>query len=238
MLMQNQVKMSIQEFAGYVAENIRNYMPEEYGDADVTVRKVFKDNDTELMAVDIRRSGETMVPSVYLNDLYDWYMCGEDLTGLVSQAADARVIHDAENLLDSRIVTNSITDYEAAKKNLVISICCSEWNRKRLDGKVTRQAGEFTEFYRVAVDLDPDRSGSFSSVAVTEEILGMWGAAGSSSTRMPFLRKMPESRGSSVWMTFCGNLRKERNRSTCSIWSIRKPQVVLCPCSASPRLTG
>ena len=175
MLMQNQVKMSIQEFAGYVAENIRNYMPEEYGDADVTVRKVFKDNDTELMAVDVRRSGETMVPSVYQNDLYDRYMGGEDLTGLVSQAADARVIHDAENLLDSRIVTNSITDYETAKKNLVISICCSEWNRKRLDGKVTRQAGEFTEFYRVAVDLDPDRSGSYSSVAVTEEILGMWG---------------------------------------------------------------
>ena len=78
MLMQTQVKMSLQEFSGYVAENIRNYMPPEYGGADVTVRKVYKDNDTELVAVDVKRSGETVVPSVYLNDLYDRYIGGED----------------------------------------------------------------------------------------------------------------------------------------------------------------
>ena len=175
MLMQTQVKMSLQEFSGYVAENIRNYMPPEYGGADVTVRKVYKDNDTELVAVDVKRSGETVVPSVYLNDLYDRYIGGEDPAELVSRAADMRVIHDAENLIDSRILTNSIMDYETAKKNLVISICCSEWNRNRLEGKVFRQVGEFSEYYRVAVELDPDEPGTYSSVAVTEDILGMWG---------------------------------------------------------------
>ena len=175
MLMQTQVKMSLQEFSGYVAENIRNYMPPEYGDADVSIREVYKDNDTELVAVDVKRSGETVVPSVYLNDLYDRYVGGEDPAELVSRAADMRVIHDAENLVNSRILTNSIMDYETAKKNLVISICCTEWNQHRLEGKVCRQVGEFSEFYRVAVNLDPEGPDIYSSVAVTEDILGMWG---------------------------------------------------------------
>lgn len=175
MLMQKQARMSLQDFASYVADNIKDYMPEEYRDAEVSIREVVKDNDTRLMAVDVRRSDERIVPSVYINEMYNSYIGGEDLDWLVKNAADTRIRNDAENLLDSRIVTNSIMDYETAKQNLVISICYTEWNRERMEGKVGRQVGEFTEFYRVAVNLDPDKERTYSSVVVTEDILEMWG---------------------------------------------------------------
>lgn len=48
--------MSFEEFIEAVKENILSYLPEEFGGADVMIRKVIKNNDYPLTGLTVHQS--------------------------------------------------------------------------------------------------------------------------------------------------------------------------------------
>lgn len=48
--------MSFEEFIEAVRENILSYLPEEFGGADVMIRKVIKNNDYPLTGLTVQQS--------------------------------------------------------------------------------------------------------------------------------------------------------------------------------------
>ena len=69
--------MGKEEFFVYIRDNIREYLPESYQYADISLAENVKLNDIHLTTLLIRRPGETMIPAIYLDNLYDAYRRGK-----------------------------------------------------------------------------------------------------------------------------------------------------------------
>lgn len=68
---------SIDAFASQVAEDLFDYLPEEYSEADILVQKVTKQNDVILTGIIIKKKGEDISPTIYVNDFYDCFIEGK-----------------------------------------------------------------------------------------------------------------------------------------------------------------
>lgn len=166
--------MNKNEFANYIADNIKNYLPPEYKEAEVQVIDVSKNNDITLTGLNIRRPEEEVIPTIYIDGMYEKYVTGAALTDLVSEAASTRIEHDVSNIGKTNPgvgLMDMLHDYDQAKENLVIFICNTERNQNRLRGTVRRDVGEFSEVYRLCVSFG-DNTGS---VAVSPSMLKDWG---------------------------------------------------------------
>ena len=75
--------LSFKEFQEYVMDHIREYLPEEYANAEVSVRTVQKLNGVTLQGLEIwtseMKQGTGVTPTIYLNGIYENYENGVDL---------------------------------------------------------------------------------------------------------------------------------------------------------------
>ena len=62
--------MSKQEFYEEIKENIREYLPPEYEDAEISLTTQVKNMDVEMTGLLIRLPGESAAPVIYLDSMY------------------------------------------------------------------------------------------------------------------------------------------------------------------------
>lgn len=160
--------MNRNEFFDYVKENVKNYLPPIFDDAEFIIQEVTKQNDQHLTGLSIRRDGEQMVPTIYLDQYYKEYLDGTDPDELVGDVADTRIEYNVDDVPKEFM---EITDYETVKGKLQIVLCDPEMNQDRLKGKISKPFGEYTATYQVSVRQDGD---SFGTVAVTEDLMKYW----------------------------------------------------------------
>ena len=58
--------MYYEEFKQEVTETIKDYLPERYADADVSIHEVLKNNDQHLDGLNIKTDESNMIPTIYL----------------------------------------------------------------------------------------------------------------------------------------------------------------------------
>lgn len=160
--------MTRNEFFDYVKDNVKKYLPPAYDDAEVSIQEVTKQNDQHLTALNIRRDGEPVIPTIYIDPLYKSYLDGEDPDKLVGDIADQRIEYNVEDIPEEFM---EVSSYENVKGKLQIVLCDPEMNQDRLQGKVSKPFGEYTAMYQVALRRDGE---TFGTVAVTESLLQYW----------------------------------------------------------------
>ena len=161
--------MNFEQFQEYIRTHIYDYLPEEYEKSDISFSEVLKNGDVNLTGLLIRKAGQHIAPSIYLNSMYADYCNGRDIDELVREIADMRVKADVSEEISGLI--GNITDYSKVKDKLTVHICDTEDNRKRLKSLAHREYGDFSATYHIL--LTSDETGS-ASTAVTKELLKIW----------------------------------------------------------------
>ena len=161
--------MTRNEFYDYVKDNVKDYLPPSFQDAEISLMKVTKQNDQTLTGISIRRDGEQIVPNLYLEPYYKDYCAGEDPDKLVGAVADQRIEYDKEEIPEEFKI---VSDYENVKDRIQIVLCDPEMNQERLKNKPSKQFGEFTATYQVMLRADEE---SLGTVSVTDSLLQYWG---------------------------------------------------------------
>ena len=59
--------LNFKEFQEYIKSNVKDYLPENYKDADIQFTDVVKNNDVHLTGVLIKKENETLTPNIYIN---------------------------------------------------------------------------------------------------------------------------------------------------------------------------
>ena len=67
------------EFAEYVKNNIREYLPESYANAKIQIQQTIKGNDRVLDSLTVQREGEDFAVAIHLNSLEQEYQNGESM---------------------------------------------------------------------------------------------------------------------------------------------------------------
>lgn len=164
---------SYSEFMEYIKENVTDYLPERYEEAEISIQQVVKNNDVVLDGLSIRNPDSNLSPNVYLNPLYEQYQKGRNLDELVSGIADTYIENIAP--LEERAIQmplDDLFDYERVKDSVFPRLVNLERNQLGLKDVPYTKLGDLAVTYRVKVSGD---SNTLSSLAITNALLEKYG---------------------------------------------------------------
>lgn len=165
--------MNRKEFYEYVKDNVKAYLPKSYEEGEIKLQEVEKNNGLKLTGITIPNGDQRIVPTIYLDSLYQEYINGKDVDSCVGDVADMRIEAQGKaEFLDMGVP--DIFDYEKMKDKLQMRICDKEWNTDRLKDKAFTEHGDFAAYY--AVNLEENREG-ISSIPVTVSLMNEWGVS-------------------------------------------------------------
>ena len=165
--------MDFNEFKEEVKERIKDFLPDEYENANVIINDVIKNNDTHLSGLVIRNDESGIAPTIYLEDFYNKYQGGESMDYILDHISF--IYQEAmENGLDidTKEAVQSITDYEETKGKIVPRVVNLESNEERLKGMPHTKMGDLAVTYHVALGRN---EGGEMSVAISNEMFNRYG---------------------------------------------------------------
>lgn len=120
--------MNFEEFINTVKDTIKDYLPEDYRDADVNILENRKLN-TNYTGLTVTREGDTLAPTINLNNLFDSYSKHPEhsITAVMQEVASV-IQHTPETFDISRIM-----DYDRVKMNLFMRLSAAEKNKDLLE---------------------------------------------------------------------------------------------------------
>lgn len=161
-------KMTFEEFTKTVTENIKDYLPEAYRDAQVTTGQFQKLNGSYL-GLQVRKEGQEAVPTVNLERSYEAYRKGEP--GLAS--LDTVLTGIAEDVQGSLgLQTAWLLDYGQVKNSLFIRVNDAQENADALKKLPHQEIDGLAVSYHVAVE---GPRGMEASVPVTYSLMEHYG---------------------------------------------------------------
>ena len=160
--------MDFEEFKANVAEQIRDYLPEKYEDAKVSLNEVTKNNDRQLTGLLIKEEDSNIAPNIYLENFYDQYTDGKDMESILKDIAEVRVKHELGQDLD----VSRITDFDQVKDHVICKLINDEMNQDYLADKPHTAVEDLAVMY--AVDLGGDKDGRMTA-PITNDLMERYG---------------------------------------------------------------
>lgn len=160
--------MDFEEFKSTVAENIKDYLPMDYADAEVTLQNVTKNNDLQLTGILIMNEESNIAPTIYLDGYYERYADGEDMSDILFDIADTRLQHEMPDKFD----VSKITDFDQVKDRIICKLVNAEMNTDYLSNRPYTQMEDLAVIY--AIDLGTGQGGSMS-VPITDNLMQRYG---------------------------------------------------------------
>ena len=117
--------MSFEGFYTCVRIDIQHRLGE---DAEVTVNSTLKNNGIRLYGITIKEKGCNLVPTIYLEDFYERYLEGEDISAL-----EREILYIYREKPAMFFDTDSIKDWQNVRERIVCRLINLEMNREKLE---------------------------------------------------------------------------------------------------------
>lgn len=161
-------KMQFNEFKNEIVAKIREYLPETFKDAEVSLQVVQK-NNLELTGIVIRSIASNISPTIYLDSFYSQYESGEGMSEILQKIAEVRVNHEFEDNFDVECITN----WDRCRERIIPRIVCLEDNKAFLAEKVYTTIADLAVTYCIL--LEESYSDGVMTVSVTKQLMNNWG---------------------------------------------------------------
>lgn len=159
--------LNYSEFKDAIASQIKDYLPADYSDADVTITSVLKNNTTRLDGLTIKSPKSNICPNIYLNQFFADYEDGRNIEDILSDIARIRQMHDSPSDLD----VTAITDFSRVKDKIAAKLINTEHNKEYLADKPHRDIADLSAVYYI--NLGTDSCGSMTTV-ITDALLSQY----------------------------------------------------------------
>lgn len=166
--------MDFNNFKDIVADNIKDYLPEDYLTAEVKLTDVVKNNDTHYTGLTILKEDEHISPTIYLEDFYKDYENGKTPDEIMEKIADIYVnAKNNEQMLGVQEIADNITNFEVTKDKISARVVNLEANKERLENMPHKEMGDLAITYHI--DLGEGNDGSKMSVAINNDMMKQYG---------------------------------------------------------------
>lgn len=164
-------EMDNREFLNRIKNEILNYLPEQYQDAEVFITQIRKNNDVMLDAMAIKNKEERVIPQIYLKEWYEMYQNGMEMEEILKEIAQGYL---SRTLKEADSVSDLLMDYHKAKDFLGLKLVNKESNQKMLRGKIYRdmENTDLTALVCLRYQMEKD---FHASIHLPEDMLSKWG---------------------------------------------------------------
>lgn len=156
--------MNYEDFLSYVQERISNRMGT---NVKVQLHKVMKNNDIELDGLSVLRQGESMSPTIYLNDYYEHYYDGRNPEDIVDEILELYDAHKDEIPFDIELFKS----YDQIKEKIAYKLINYETNRKLLEDVPYQRILDLAIVFYVVISND---SIGAATILIRHEHMDIW----------------------------------------------------------------
>ena len=90
--------LDFESFQQYVKDNIKDFLPSEFADAEVNLQTVNKNNGKQLHGITIRTGENPVCPNIYLDQFYENYKeQGMDIDVVMERVAQLELEHKTKS---------------------------------------------------------------------------------------------------------------------------------------------
>ena len=161
-------RMTFEDFVDTVRNNIRDYLPEKFHEAEISISPFQKLNGSYL-GMQVRREGQVAVPTVNLERAFSSYSSGP--AGINGMDA---ILHKIADQVQGELglETAWLQDYGQVKKSLFIRVNDAQENAESLRNLPHREMDGLAVSYHIAME---GPHGIEASVPVTYSMMKMYG---------------------------------------------------------------
>lgn len=165
-----EIKMNFKEFTEKVIEEIKDYLPEEYAEAEINVTRILKEN-IERTGLNIRKSDEKVTPTIYLEEFFELYKHDNDIEEVLMEISKMRTSHEENK---PEIDYAALMEWESVKTNIVPALMNLKLNEELLKNLVHKKLGDMAIYYRIVIE------GTFGigTVKISHQLLERYGVTG------------------------------------------------------------
>lgn len=158
--------MTYNQFLNYVKEQSVYELdhPEDY---QATINHVIKNNSVELDGISLHKQGETLSPTVYLNQFYEEYLDGRPLKSILGEIISTL----KEDVPHLEIPADLFDDYESIKPHIILRLINYEKNASQLENCPFIPFCDLAVTFRWLVHQD---SYGIASALITNRELDRW----------------------------------------------------------------
>ena len=153
--------MYFKDFKEWAAENIKDFLPEKYSDASISLETVTK-TGVNYDAMIVHPEGNYAVPAINLDDMYEEYINGKSLHDIGKEMAT--IIQMESPKFD----TSMLNSYESLKDHLFIRVCNATENEDLLSKVPHSKVEDLAVTYHIMVNANDD---GIASAMITNDIL-------------------------------------------------------------------
>ena len=159
--------MEYKEFMEEIERHIKEYLPEEWKNAEVSVRQQLKNNGIQLYGMSIRIPGSDITPQMYLDNAYQSYSMGVSMEEILKKLAEKYL----ESVEAAPKLGIHNFDYENWKDSLFMCAINADKNGELLSNVPHQMVEDLAVVYRYLIDEDGD---VFGTVLVNNDHLKYW----------------------------------------------------------------
>ena len=154
--------MDYEIFKEVVIDKFKDYLPDEFSDMKIETSEVRKVNRT-LDAINIigNSKGSSVVPTIYINDMYDMYQKTNDIDKVLSKfGKEYSDRYNEKTGLDDLVNTTDI------KEHVIFQLVNTEQNKEMLENMPHREFKDLSIIYKVVLKMTDE---GLYSTAVTNK---------------------------------------------------------------------
>lgn len=159
--------MNYDEFKKEVEAVVKDYLPDEYKDAKVSIAEVSKIGMT-YDSLTVRPEGQMAAPAANLNAFFEDYQNGKPFDEVMDHIADVLQTEAPEHLKNM----SWLMDYDQVKDHLFIRVSNAETNKDLVDKAPHKVVDDLAITCHIAVDQGPN---GMASTVVNNDIMEHYG---------------------------------------------------------------
>ena len=159
--------MTLEAFAVLVQDNVKEYLPASFADAETEIRHVCKNNGLRLTGISIRRKDRQLAPTVYVNELHEEFENGRSLDEILCRIA-CTVMKEQGNL---SFDVNDLVSLDSCMDKIYPKVINTEMNQEILAERPHREVADLSVTYQITLENEEIGIGS---IAVTNSLMELW----------------------------------------------------------------
>lgn len=157
--------IKFEEFNSAVVNKIREFLPESFANADISLNVVNKNNGLVLTGLVVRNIDSIVSPTIYLNSFYEQFCEGVEFEEILRRIAELRVNHEFTDEFD----VDYVKDFDRCKEKIVPRLINHETNVGMLAERPFTEVLDLAVTYHIILDNE-----GTMSIPITNNLIENW----------------------------------------------------------------
>ena len=164
--------LNFEEFKVYVENHLKEYLPDDWANVEITPVQVKKNNGLVLDGLAVKSEDSNIAPSIYLNGFFMEYQSGGELSRIMEEIADTAIAHQGPKEFEN--IGRDFKNFDFVKDKVIMVAVNAKENEEMLRDVPHAIGADLAIIYKVMLG---DSGDGYGTITIHNDHMDFWGAS-------------------------------------------------------------